>query len=359
MFCDIKSRFTRAVFHLCAFLATCALSSCSVVSDIKDYDAPIPQGQGVLLVAVQTDLPIQTLHLIDTGSGADDAAMSDIPAGYTVRAVLVKAGDYEWLRADYPDALSMQGVENHWIMLNQHAHLRFSVKPGVVNYPGDLVIQQSAANQMAVVVPQPNALGAYQIPQLTYHFGLTNRQSQATSASDSHTQAMIKRLGIVYTGPQNDEGHGSLRAQANGADSSLPKDDCEKLMNAMLPFAEDLLKKHGEFYPYAGALNPAGQAFGVGVYDTENPQSSDVISDLKKSLMEGARTGQYLATAIIYDVHVTLPSSGEQTDAIAIRLDHRNNYSVKVFLPYRFAGTELILGTAFAEKGEAGIFPSN
>jgi hypothetical protein len=152
---NIKTIFTHTVLQLCAYLLlACALSSCSIVSDVKDYDAPIPQGQGVLLIGVQTDLPIQTLHLVDANSGADDAAMSDIPVGYTVRAVLLKTGDYEWLRVDYPDALIMHGVQNHWVMLNEHTHLRFSVKQGVVNYPGDLVIQQSAANQMSVVVPQ-------------------------------------------------------------------------------------------------------------------------------------------------------------------------------------------------------------
>lgn len=357
---DIKPRLSRAAFQFFAFLAACTLSSCSIVSGLKDYDAPIPQGQGVLLISVQTDLPIQTLHLIDVNSGADDAAMSNIPVGYTVRAVLAKAGDYEWLRADYSDALSMQGVENRWVMLNEHAHLRFNVKPGVVNYPGDLVIQQSAANQMSVVVPQPNELGAYQIPQLTYHFALINRESQAKSAADGPTQVMIKRLGLIYTGPGNGVEQTSVQAGVNGTNSPMPKDDCAKLMNAMLPFAEEMLKERGEFYPYGGALDPSGKVVAVGVSEgSEKPQSAEVINDLKKSLTEGALTGKYTATAIIYDVRIAIPSSGEQSDAIAIRLDHRSNYSVKVFLPYHFAGTELSLGTPFAEKGEANIFPSN
>jgi hypothetical protein len=355
-----KSRFVRASLRLCTYLLAFALSGCSTVSDLKNYDAPLPQGKGVLLVSVQTDLPIKTLHLIDTNTGADDAAMNDIPAGYTVRAVLVKTGDYEWLRADYPDNLTMQGVENHWIMLNEHAHLRFSVKPGVVNYPGDLVIQQSAANQMSIVVPQPNELGAYKVPQLAYHFGLINRVSQAEAAADDRTQTMIKRLGLVYTGPETDMRQASQQAHSASIDSSVPKADCEKLMNATLPFAEQMLKEHGEFYPYGSALDPAGKVLAVAVSGpNEMPRSAEVIDDLNKSMMEGALTGEYMATAIVYDARVTLPADERQSDAIVIRLDHRDHYSVKVFLPYHFAGTELILDTAFAEKGEANIFPSD
>jgi hypothetical protein len=42
---------------------------------------------------------------------------------------------------------------------------------------------------------------------------------------------------------------------------ATPKDDVEKLMNALLPFAEKMLREHGEFYPYGGAMSADGKIF--------------------------------------------------------------------------------------------------
>ena len=37
-----------------------------------------------------------------------------------------------------------------------------------------------------------------------------------------------------------------------------PKDEATDLMNMMLPFAEKMLREHGEFYPYGGVMMPDG-----------------------------------------------------------------------------------------------------
>src|SRR5262245_5639067 len=36
------------------------------------------------------------------------------------------------------------------------------------------------------------------------------------------------------------------------------KEDCEDLMNAVLPFAREMLSKHREFYPFGAAMSPSG-----------------------------------------------------------------------------------------------------
>ena len=38
-----------------------------------------------------------------------------------------------------------------------------------------------------------------------------------------------------------------------------PKEECEELLNALLPFAVNQLKKHGEFYPFGAVLNKDGE----------------------------------------------------------------------------------------------------
>jgi hypothetical protein len=72
--------------------------------------------------------------------------------------------------------------------------------------------------------------------------------------------------------------------------------------------------------------------------------------------VQGAKAGKYRATALIYDVRVTLPSTGRKSDAIAVALDHRDHYSVVVMFPYQFTGGELTIGSPFAQKGEGDIF---
>jgi hypothetical protein len=51
-----------------------------------------------------------------------------------------------------------------------------------------------------------------------------------------------------------------LYSEAFGAQTvATPKAECETLMNAALPFAEKMLKEHGEFFPYGAALKATGK----------------------------------------------------------------------------------------------------
>jgi hypothetical protein len=138
---------------------------------------------------------------------------------------------------------------------------------------------------------------------------------------------------------------------------SDPKADCEALMNSVLPFAKQMLTTHGEFFPFGGAMRPDGQLVSIAGYDgNQHPPSVDVIALMKNGFIAAARKGEYKATAIVYDARVKVPSTEEKSDAIAVSLNHRDNYSVKVLFPYKIDSRKLILGTAFAQKGEADIF---
>jgi hypothetical protein len=138
-----------------------------------------------------------------------------------------------------------------------------------------------------------------------------------------------------------------------------PKADCEVLMNSVIPFAEQMLSRCGEFLPFGGAMRSSGEVVAVAGYDgDEHPQSSDVIRLIKEGFIRAARQGQYKATALVYDVRARLPSTGDRSDAIAVSLNHRDHYSIVVVFPYRIDGGNLTMGTAFAQMGEADIFPS-
>jgi hypothetical protein len=107
-------------------------------------------------------------------------------------------------------------------------------------------------------------------------------------------------------------------------------------------------------------MRPDGQLVSIGGYDgDEHPESADVVALMKEAFIEAARKAEYKATAIVYDARVELPSTGEKSDAIAVALDHRDDYSFVVLFPYRIDAGELILGTAFAHEGAADIFPAH
>lgn len=145
--------------------------------------------------------------------------------------------------------------------------------------------------------------------------------------------------------------------QSPASDAASPKEECEKLMTDVLPFAEKMLKEHGEFYPYGGAMRPSGEIVYVAGYDgTEHPPSMEVIKLIREGFIQSGRSGEYKATALIYDVRVVLPNTGQKSDAIAVSLNHKANYSVVVFFPYQLREGVLNVSEPFAERGAADVF---
>jgi hypothetical protein len=140
-----------------------------------------------------------------------------------------------------------------------------------------------------------------------------------------------------------------------------PEDEATDLMNMLVSFAEQMLRKHGEFYPYGGAMAPDGTMTMVGAWNgEEHPESQALIDLMEKAFREETRQGKYKATAIVYDVRTLPPGADDKTDAIAIRLDHVHGYSVVVTIPYRLGPDgELVKGPVFAARGEGSIFPKN
>jgi hypothetical protein len=145
---------------------------------------------------------------------------------------------------------------------------------------------------------------------------------------------------------------------STGAHSaSLAKEESETLMNAVLPMAEKLLEQHGEFFPFGAAMKPSGEIVDVAGYDgREHPPSADIIKLLESAFAKAAAAKQYKATALVYDVKVTPPSSNKKSDAIAVALDHVDKYSVVVFFPYELVNGKLHMGTVFSQKGADLIF---
>ena len=138
------------------------------------------------------------------------------------------------------------------------------------------------------------------------------------------------------------------------------KSECEDLLSTAVPFARQMLAEHREFFPFGVTLSEEGEIAQVGVStEDESPKSSAVMGMLEDTFRNDAICGVIRATAITYDVMIQPPGRDEPQDAVAVALDHRDNYSMVVVFPYSFSEEgELQIEDPFAMDGENRIFPS-
>jgi hypothetical protein len=112
--------------------------------------------------------------------------------------------------------------------------------------------------------------------------------------------------------------------------------DLDQLLNALLPFAQQMLSKHGEFYPFGSAMTTDGKIEAHGAYDgDEQPPSQQLIDLLTQAFRQQAAAGQIRAAAICYDICTIPPGQSEKTDAICVSAEHQNGEAADVCLPYK------------------------
>lgn len=133
--------------------------------------------------------------------------------------------------------------------------------------------------------------------------------------------------------------------------------EAEELVNAVLPHVEGMLSAHGEFFPFGGAMTVDGAItqLAVGEEYRHSPVEA-IVDELKTSLRSGADTNAYRATALVFPIHAQLPGVENETEAVAIALDHRANFSVVLIIPYALSDGAVQFGEAVAQQGEHAIF---
>lgn len=136
-----------------------------------------------------------------------------------------------------------------------------------------------------------------------------------------------------------------------------PQTEAEELVNAVLPHAEGMLAAHGQFFPFGGAMTVNGEISELAVGEEYRDSSVElIVKELKSRLRSGANTGTYRATALVFPIHAQLPGVEDDADAVAIALDHRENFSVVLIIPYELADGAVTFGEAVAQQGEHEVF---
>jgi hypothetical protein len=110
--------------------------------------------------------------------------------------------------------------------------------------------------------------------------------------------------------------------------SAQAQRDLDGLLNTVMPFAEQALGAHGEFFPYGATVTGTGETRmiaadpGLG----ERPESNAVLT----ALYEGAREAASSQRAVAFVADVRLDGS----DAVQVELEHAEGVALVIALPY-------------------------
>ena len=141
----------------------------------------------------------------------------------------------------------------------------------------------------------------------------------------------------------------------------MPHPDLEQLLNMLVPFAQEMLSKHGEFYPFGATMTPSGELVAkMGYTGEEQPEVQEVIKLLTKGFQEDAASGKIRAAGMCVDIRTVPPGATEKTDAICVSLEHQSGEAVDACVPYKKGlFGRLKYGELFAGKRDPTFFVQN
>jgi hypothetical protein len=131
----------------------------------------------------------------------------------------------------------------------------------------------------------------------------------------------------------------------------------DDVLDALLPFAHQLLEKHGEFFPFGAAMGRDGKVSMVaGDTGTEHPPSDEVMELIREAMRRDR--DKYVAVGLCYDVRVRTSADAPPTDAICVSLEHEGGMAVDVVEPYAKRGGKVEYGSLAAQQGRRVVFSS-
>jgi len=137
--------------------------------------------------------------------------------------------------------------------------------------------------------------------------------------------------------------------------------ELDKLMKALMPFAQDFLGRYGEFNPFAAVMSTSGEISHIfwggfppplpsGGYfpmratrkishtvvqpNNERPSAHEVRDTLIADLRERRKRNDLRAAGICHVARTIPPGQAEEMDAICVHLERSDGDVVNAFLPY-------------------------
>ncbi len=165
----------------------------------------------------------------------------------------------------------------------------------------------------------------------------------------SRRNRVVVILGLLVLGSSSISG---------ASDHMTPKEECEALMSVLVPFAQQMLSKHREFYPFGGTMSVEGKIVQTA---SSTGEAHPALAAAGRSAREGiSGWGEATPVQSDRDSHrrpTVPPGKIEKQDALEVRLDHVSGYSVMVVFPYAFSlKGDLEFSAPFAAPGDGRIF---
>ncbi|HVW77151.1 MAG TPA: hypothetical protein VHB45_06020 [Alloacidobacterium sp.] len=123
------------------------------------------------------------------------------------------------------------------------------------------------------------------------------------------------------------------------AEDTQTHEDANELLNMCVNYARRMLKRYGEFGPFAFSLSPQRELVNETTAHKELPPDPAMLLELlQKQLTERGGKREILAAATAANVTMGKPSAEGFTDALMVEIEHQTGYCVKAFVPYRIGG---------------------
>jgi len=134
--------------------------------------------------------------------------------------------------------------------------------------------------------------------------------------------------------------------------------DFDKLLSAVIPIAQAMLKDLGAFVPFGAFITRDGEVqLAGGEGDPSHLNTEEMVEMYLEAFREGAGDGSFTSTALCVDVRIHIPDKLEKTDAIQIMLEHSGGEALNAFMPYeKHQQSEISYGSLFATPAEPRVF---
>jgi hypothetical protein len=111
--------------------------------------------------------------------------------------------------------------------------------------------------------------------------------------------------------------------------------DFDKLLGAVIPIAQAMLKDLGAFIPFGAFVTGDGEVqLAGGEGDPSHFETEEIVEMYLEAFRQAAGDGNFTATALCVDVRVHVPGQLEKTEAIQIMLEHSGGEALDAFMPY-------------------------
>jgi hypothetical protein len=139
----------------------------------------------------------------------------------------------------------------------------------------------------------------------------------------------------------------------------VSRDDLNRLLNALIPYAQQMLNQQAQFLPFAGAIGATGEVEMIGGYPGDHFSTSQDVRDLLlERLRQGARDGKFRAAALCCDMRMRRAEGEEPSEAISVSLEHADGTVVTIYMPYvRQPNGYVEYGEMYSAAAAARIFP--